>query len=68
MLFKQLIQPLQLWLLSQGRCVGCGKELKDMTLKVVKGKQLVYCSCKRVYVKDGEKRPYRRALMEELGS
>ena len=25
--FKAAIEPLQMWLLKSGRCVGCGKEL-----------------------------------------
>ncbi|PJE63910.1 hypothetical protein COU89_00705 [Candidatus Roizmanbacteria bacterium CG10_big_fil_rev_8_21_14_0_10_45_7] len=67
MIFKKLIEPLQFWLLSQRRCVGCGKDLKDAPRKQVKGKTLAYCNCKRVYVVEGEG-SYRRALVNELAS
>jgi len=28
-MFKSVIAPMQAWLLSQGRCVGCGTELSE---------------------------------------
>lgn len=66
-MFKNVISPIQAWLLSQGRCVGCGKELKngkkekrsDNTSKVV-------CSCGRIFIHDPKTARYRRALLEEV--
>jgi len=56
---------MQAWLLSQGRCVGCGMPLaKGATTKNPKGEQ-VTCKCGRIYLKDG-KSHYRRALVKEV--
>ncbi|MDO8452561.1 MAG: hypothetical protein Q7S79_02295 [bacterium] len=63
--FKTVIAPIQSWLLSQGRCVGCGKELSGA--KASKGKNggsKVTCECGRIFVNDSGK--YRRALLEEV--
>ena len=57
-MFKNVIAPIQAWLLSQGRCVGCGKELS--------GKEKVTCSCGRIFVYDKKMEKYRRALLEEV--
>lgn len=56
-MFKSAIYPIQAWLLSQGRCVGCGKELAD-------GKKVV-CSCGRIFIHDIKTKKYRRALLNE---
>jgi len=29
-MLKNMISPIQAWLISQGRCVGCGKPLDKM--------------------------------------
>ena len=59
-MFKNLISPIQAWLLSQGKCVGCGTPLAG----AVKTGGLVVCKCKRVYkMEDGK---YRRARMDEV--
>jgi len=66
-MFKNVISPIQAWLLSQGRCVGCGKELslgkKD---KRKDGAEKVTCSCGRIFIHDSAKKTYRRALLEEV--
>ncbi|MBI3888141.1 hypothetical protein HY310_03695 [Candidatus Microgenomates bacterium] len=59
-MFKNLISPVQAWLLSQGKCVGCGEEL----LKGVKVGNKVTCKCKRIYIEENGK--YRRAKLEEV--
>lgn len=59
-MFKNLIAPVQAWLLSQGKCVGCGMPL-------AKGKQegdRVICKCRRIYIRENGK--YRRARLEEV--
>jgi len=65
--FKNVIAPIQAWLLSQKRCVGCGRELsigkeedrKDGTKKVT-------CECGRIFILDSKTKKYRRALLEEV--
>ena len=64
-LFKTVISPVQTWLLSQGRCVGCGRELSlDKKSKGKKGLALITCQCGRIFVNG--KKGYRRALLTEV--
>jgi hypothetical protein len=66
-MFKNVIAPIQAWLLSQGRCVGCGRPLtegrrerrRDATEKVT-------CECGRIFIFDPKTKRYRRALLEEV--
>lgn len=66
-MLKNVIAPIQAWLLSQGRCVGCGKPLaskkrekrRDATEKVI-------CECGRIFIYDSKTKKYRRALLEEV--
>ncbi len=65
-MFRNLIAPVQAWLLSQGQCVGCGMPLEQGSSHVKKdGTEIVTCKCGRAYVKLNEKR-YRRAKQSEL--
>ncbi|MBI4058994.1 hypothetical protein HY404_02010 [Candidatus Microgenomates bacterium] len=67
-MIKQLISPVQAWLISQGRCVGCGRDLnphKPQKSKV-KGWEKVTCSCGRVFLFDSKAKKYRRALLSEI--
>lgn len=59
---------MQLWLLSQGRCVGCGKDIVSVSSKVKKGNTIdqLTCECRRVYMYDTKKKTFRRALITEL--
>lgn len=65
--FKNVIAPIQAWLLFQGRCVGCGRELmyggktkrKDGTEKVV-------CDCGRIFIYDPKASKWHRALLDEV--
>ncbi len=64
---KGVIAPIQMWLLGQGKCVGCGKKLETMKKeKYRKGFEKVTCSCRRIYIHDIAKNSYRRALLEEV--
>jgi len=64
-MIKNVIAPIQAWLLSQGRCVGCGISLnKGKTKKHENGIQ-VTCGCGRIFIK-GSKGNYRRALINEV--
>ncbi len=66
-MFKNVIAPIQAWLLSQGRCVADGRPLsegkrekrRDGTFKVIH-------SCGRIYINDSKTKKYRRALLEEV--
>lgn len=65
--FKNVIAPVQAWLLSQGRCVGCGRELSSgKTSKRDEGTQKVVCECGRIFIHDPKNKKYRRALLEEV--
>lgn len=61
-MFKNIIGPMQAWLLSQGKCVGCGKKLSEGTgTEAVR----IVCNCGRVYMLDPVSRKYRRATLNE---
>lgn len=62
---KSLIAPLQMWLLKQGRCVGCGRPLSRGE-EVQNGQVKVTCECRRVFVWEPKKDSYRRALFSEV--
>ncbi len=62
-MFKNIIAPMQAWLLSQGKCVGCGKPLER---KPGHGLVRVTCVCGRVYMYDAEGKKFRRATLDEI--
>ena len=62
-MFKNIIAPVQAWLLAQGKCVGCGKPL---TRKASAGPVKVTCVCGRIYMYDPEGRKFRRATLDEI--
>ncbi len=66
-MFKNIIAPVQAWLLSRGQCVGCGMPLKSG--KIEKGKnggEKKICKCGRIFIHDKTTNRYRRALFEEV--
>ncbi|HRS22581.1 MAG TPA: hypothetical protein P5299_00495 [Candidatus Woesebacteria bacterium] len=63
-MIKNLIAPIQAYLLSQGRCVGCGASLKKGVEKKVRGQITVTCRCGRIYIRN--QKNYRRALFSEI--
>jgi hypothetical protein len=65
-MIKNLITPIQAWLLSQGRCVGCGTPLKKGVKKQVRGQTTVTCQCGRIFIHDHKTKKYRRALFDEI--
>ncbi len=66
-MFKKIIAPVQAWLLSQGKCVGCGAPLaKGKREKKNKDQEKVTCKCGRIYIFDKNTQKYRRALFEEV--
>ncbi len=65
-MFKNVIAPVQAWLLSQGRCVGCGTPLATgKTAQHEKGEKVICKKCGRIFIKEPSGK-YRRALFEEV--
>jgi len=66
-MFKNVIAPVQAWLLSRGQCVGCGTSLsKGVREKRKDGTEKVTCKCGRIFIFDPKTAKYRRALFEEV--
>ncbi len=66
-MFKKIISPVQAWLLSQGKCVGCGMLLAKGKKVVRKnGTEKVTCKCGRIFIHDKKTKKFRRALFEEV--
>lgn len=66
-MFKNIIAPVQAWLLSRGQCVGCGMPLNKAKTKNKKdGSAKVTCRCGRIFIFDKKNKKYRRALFEEV--
>jgi len=66
-MFKNVISPVQAWLLSQKRCVGCGRMLeKQKSIDTKDGRKKVTCECGRIFIFDPKTGKYRRALLEEV--
>jgi len=67
-MFKNIIAPVQAWLLSRDQCVGCGMPLKNGKRTSAKdpGQEKVTCKCGRIFIYDSGTKKYRRALFEEV--
>lgn len=66
-MFKNVISPVQAWLLSQSRCVGCGMPLSKTRHDYYQSEaEKVICKCNRVYIFDTKNKKYRRALLNEV--
>lgn len=67
-MFKNIIAPIQAWLLSKGKCVGCGTPLKQgkREKSKVKDHLKVTCKCGRIFMYNTREKTYRRALFEEV--
>jgi len=66
-MFKNVIAPIQAWLLSQRRCVGCGRELTLSKKESCRdGTEKITCQCGRIFIHDPKNNKYRRALLEEV--
>jgi len=63
-MIKNLIAPIQGWLLTQGRCVGCGEKLARGQKQIIKNKSIITCRCGRMFVESNNS--YRRALFDEI--
>ena len=66
-MFKNIIAPVQAWLLSRGQCVGCGIALdKGKREKRKDGAEKIICKCGRIFIYESKTKKYRRALFEEV--
>ena len=65
-MFKNVIAPIQAWLMSQGKCVGCGMLLENASKKKHTYGEMVTCKCGRVYILNNKTKKYRRALLNEI--
>ena len=66
-MFKNAIAPIQAWLMSQGRCVGCGKPLTEgKREKHANNTEKVTCACHRIFIYNLQTKKYRRALLDEV--
>ena len=66
-MFKNVIAPVQAWLLSRGQCVGCGMPLnKGKVTSIKPGMEKITCKCGRIFIKDTNTSKFRRALFEEV--
>lgn len=66
-MFKNVIAPIQSWLLSMGQCVGCGTPLsKGTKVDLDKTSAKITCKCGRIFIYDKNKKTYRRALFSEI--
>lgn len=66
-MFKNIIAPVQAWLLSKGQCVGCSTPLaKGSRETMATGDEKVTCKCGRIFIYEKKTKKYRRALFEEV--
>lgn len=66
-MFKNVIAPVQAWLLSRGQCVGCSLPLKQgYWEKRPNGTAKVTCKCGRIFIYTENTQKYRRALFAEV--
>lgn len=65
-MIKKILAPVQAWILLQGKCVGCGKNLSlARKFERFNNSQKVVCSCNRIYIFDKRRGKYKRATIEE---
>ena len=66
-MFKNIIAPVQAWLLTTGKCVGCGTLLeKGKRQPAEDGNEKITCQCGRIFIYETKTKKYRRALFEEV--
>jgi len=66
-MLKNVIAPIQAWLLFQGRCVGCGRPLTEAKKEKRRDDiDKITCVCGRIFIYDPKTKKYRRALLEEV--
>lgn len=66
-MLKNVIAPVQAWLLAHGQCVGCGTLLaKGKITSHDKNTDKVVCRCGRIFMYEKPTSTYRRALFSEI--
>lgn len=66
-MLKNVIAPIQSWLMSRGQCVGCGMPLSKGKVEKKDSKtDKVTCRCGRIFIHDKTSYKYRRALFSEV--
>ncbi len=66
-MLKNVIAPIQAWLMSRGQCVGCGTSLEKGTkTKRDSNTDKITCKCGRIFIYDKTAKKYRRALFSEV--
>ena len=65
-MIKKILAPVQAWILLQGKCVGCGRNLAlGQKIERQDNTQKVICNCGRIFIFDKRKGKYRRATFSE---
>lgn len=65
-MLKRIIAPVQAWILLQGKCVGCGKNLAlGQKQNRSNNTQKVVCTCGRIFIFDKRRGKYHRATLAE---
>ena len=66
-MFRNIISPVQAWLLSQGRCVGCGNSIKTgKKTKLTNDEDEVSCKkCGRIFIFNKQTNRFRRAPLSK---
>jgi len=65
-MIKRIMAPVQAWILLQGKCVGCGKNLRlGKKFERADNSQKVVCTCGRIFIFDKRRGKYRRAHFTE---
>lgn len=66
-MFKTIISPVQAWLLSQNRCVGCGTNLSE-GISITKDMEVNEVTCKkcgRFFIYNKTTKKYKRAPLPQ---
>ena len=67
-MIKRIIAPVQAWVLLQGKCVGCGRNLQlGRKLEKPNNTQKVICRCGRIFIFDKRNGRFHRASLAEAG-
>lgn len=66
--FKDIIAPIQSFMMKNGQCVGCGQQLKNAKREENSSSisEKVICKCGRIYIYNNKDKKYRRALLNEI--
>jgi len=66
-MFKEMVIPIQAWLLSQGRCTGCGRPLIGAKKEEQKnGIKKAFCECGRFFIYDLKAKRYYNPSVRDL--